>query len=179
LLSNAAGGTVGSLQLGASSKPGAKQSKLSQSLKGAGSLVKPSKSAKSGGTGGAGLSGTGQSMQSSSQNQPMNNKRQQDQLKDLNYFIKTIEKFSKKGTAAPDKNAQYASLLQGAELEQLQPGQPSQPQVITGMDSGAYGSKNAASAQGATGGVGKLLRSRGSNGSDPQTPKDVLINLGD
>jgi len=97
----------------------------------------------------------------------MNNKRQQDQLKDLNYFIKTIEKFSKKSTAAPDKNAQYASLLQGPELEQLQPGQPSQPQVITGMDSGAYGSKNAAGAQGATGGVGKLLRSRGSNGSDP------------
>ena len=37
------------------------------------------------------------------QSQQTNNKRQQEQLKDLNYFIKTIEKFSKKNAAAAEK----------------------------------------------------------------------------
>ena len=47
------------------------------------------------------------------------------------------------------------------------------------MDSGSYGGKNSSGVQGPSAGVGKAVRSRGSNGSDPQTPKDVLINLGD
>lgn len=169
---------MGSLQLGAIAKPSTKQSKLGQGHKGAGGQAKP-KSAKSGGGAGAGLSGTGQGLMSNSQNQQMNNKRQQEQLKDLNYFIKTIEKFSKKNAAAAEKGPQYASLLKGPEHEQARLGRPSQPQVITGMDSGSYGGKTSAALQGPSAGAGKAMRSRGSNGSDPQTPKDVLINLGD
>ena len=47
------------------------------------------------------------------------------------------------------------------------------------MESGSYGGKNSAALPGPSAGAGKAMRSRGSNGSDPQTPKDVLINLGD
>lgn len=47
----------------------------------------------------------------------MNNKRQQEHLKDLNYFIKTIEKFSKKTNAPAEKNAAYANLAKNAEID--------------------------------------------------------------
>jgi hypothetical protein len=75
LLSNATGGTMGSLQLSTIAKQMAKQAKLGQGHKGAGSQAKPSKSAKSGG--GAGT-GAGQGLPASSQNQQLNNKRQQE-----------------------------------------------------------------------------------------------------
>ena len=124
LLNNATGGTMGSLQLGAIAKQMAKQAKLGQGHKGAGSQAKPSKSSKSGGGAGA---GAGQGLSASSQNQQLNNKRQQEQLKDLNYFIKTIEKFSKENAAAAEKAPQYAALVKGPELEQARLGRPSQP----------------------------------------------------
>ena len=74
-----------------------------------------------------------------------------------------------------EKTPQYAALLKGADMQQPRQNRPSQPQVIAGMDQGTFGAKNAPQGTG----TNKAMRSRGSTGSDPQTPKDVLVNLGD
>ena len=75
-----------------------------------------------------------------------NSSKRQENMKDLNYLIKTMEKFSKK------KANQHHGSVTNMESGSGQTGQqPSRPQIITG--SGAPTT------------------------SDPQTPKDILVNL--
>jgi hypothetical protein len=73
-------------------------------------------------------------------------------MRDLNYFIKTIEKFSKTSNIKVESN-----------------NHPSQPQILSPGQTMAPGCNVKTT----------LSSAGGASGSDPQTPKDVLINLGD
>lgn len=88
-----------------------------------------------------------------SSNQQNNSKKIKENMRDLNYFIKTIEKFSKTSNIKVDSTSQ-----------------PSQPQILSAGQAVAPGSCNVKTT---------LSSAGGASGSDPQTPKDVLINLGD
>ena len=89
-----------------------------------------------------------------SSNQQNNSKKIKENMRDLNYFIKTIEKFSKTSNIKVDSSTS----------------QPSQPQILSSGQAVGTASCN---------GKTTLSSAGGASGSDPQTPKDVLINLGD
>lgn len=76
-------------------------------------------------------------------------------MRDLNYFIKTLEKFSKNSKIQVDAPTTQPQIMTGSM--QMPPGCTS---IVTSIGSGAQATVQSA-------------------GSDPQTPKDVLINMGD
>jgi len=148
-------GTKGSTyQAAVSSTTGSKQHQSNlQSNQGssAGGGQRASKSHRSGG--GATAAHAMNQTQQLSSNQQNNSKKIKENMRDLNYFIKTIEKFSKTSNIKVDSTSQ-----------------PSQPQILSAGQAVAAGSCNVKTT---------LSSAGGASGSDPQTPKDVLINLGD